>query len=219
MPIKQFAVILAGCGVYDGAEIHEATFTMYSIMKYGGQYTLFAPDKPQHHVINHRTGDVMPETRNVLTEAARIARGKIQPLSEYLPQNFDALVMPGGFGVAKNFSDLAFAGVNFTVYPEIANAINQTITAGKPIAALCIAPALFARILQTPTLTLGHKPDDVALANKLGANHINTNHNEIVIDEKYKLVSTPCYMLDATIVEIAQGADIAISTLINKFLS
>lgn len=218
MAFKQIAVFLAGCGVYDGAEIHEATLTMYSIMKHGGQYTLFAPDIPQHHVINHLTGQEMPETRNVLVEAARIARGKIQPLSQYKPENFDALVMPGGFGVAKNFANLAFKGADFEVLPEISAAILSTIQANKPIVALCISPAIFAKILSHPKLTLGNIPADVELANKLGAEHINTNHGEVVIDHKYKLITTPCYMLNATILDIAQGADNAISALINQFL-
>ncbi len=73
--MKKFAVVLSGCGVYDGAEIQEATLSMLAIAKQGCRYEIFAPDTKQHHVINHITGDEMEESRNVLVEAARIARG------------------------------------------------------------------------------------------------------------------------------------------------
>ncbi|HYX07407.1 MAG TPA: isoprenoid biosynthesis glyoxalase ElbB, partial [Bacteroidales bacterium] len=115
----KFAVILSGCGVYDGSEIHETTMTLYAIMKYGGTYEIFAPDMEQYHVMNHLTGEEMHERRNVLVESARIARGKIKPLATLNPDQFDALIFPGGFGAAKNLCTYAFEGVNCKVIPEV----------------------------------------------------------------------------------------------------
>ena len=120
---KKFAVVLSGSGVFDGAEIHEATLTLYAIVKNGGTYEIFAPDIPQHHVVNHITGEEMNETRNVLIEAARIARGNIKPLSEFNEKDFDAIIFPGGFGAAKNLSSFAFDGINCSVNKDVENSI------------------------------------------------------------------------------------------------
>ncbi|GAI95353.1 unnamed protein product, partial [marine sediment metagenome] len=139
---KKFAVVLSGSGVFDGAEIHEATLTLYAIVKNGGTYEIFAPDIPQHHVVNHITGEEMNETRNVLIEAARIARGKIKPLSEFNEKDFDAIIFPGGFGAAKNLSSFAFDGVNCSVNKDVENSIKQMADAKKPIGALCISPVI-----------------------------------------------------------------------------
>ncbi len=203
---KKFAVILSGCGVYDGAEIHEATMTLYAIMKEGGVYEIFAPDIPQHHVINHLTGEEMNEQRNVLVEAARIARGKIRPLSEFEEKDFDALIMPGGFGVAKNLSDFAFKGPQCTVHEEVAGAIRAMVAAGKPIGALCISPAIVARVLEDVEVTIGQDKATAEAIEAMGARHVQTGHGEVVVDRKYKVATTPCYMLDATILDIADGA-------------
>lgn len=205
--MKKIAVVLAGNGVYDGAEIHEATLTMLAIARQGAQYQCFAPDIEQAQVVNHCTGKVMPEKRNVLVEAARIARGNIKPLSEYKASDFDALVFPGGFGVAKNLCTFAFDGISCKVNPDVEKAIRTTAVAEKPIGALCISPVLLAKILTEVEVTIG---DDEATADaieNMGATHINSTHGEIVVDEKYKLVTTPCYMLDATIDQIADGAE------------
>lgn len=205
--MKKIAVVLAGNGVYDGAEIHEATLTLLSIARRGAQYQCFAPDINQAHVVNHLTGKVMPETRNVLVEAARIARGKIKPLSEYKASDFDALVFPGGFGVAKNLCTFAFDGIKCTVNAEVEKAIRTTVVAEKPIGALCISPVLLAKVLVDVEVTLGNDAGNAGAIESFGATHINTSHGEIVYDPKYKLVTTPCYMLDATIDQIADGAD------------
>ena len=151
----KFAVVLSGSGVYDGAEIHEATLTMLAIDKCGSSYQCFAPDINQHHVINHITGDEMDETRNVLVESARIARGNIKPLSEFKAIDFDALVLPGGFGVAKNLSTLAFDGANCSVNTDVERVVVETAKANKPIGALCIAPAVIVKILQGAKVTIG----------------------------------------------------------------
>lgn len=205
--MKKIAVILSGCGVYDGAEIHESVFTMWAIAKAGASYQLFAPDKDQHHVINHLTGQPTGEKRNVLTEAARIARGDIKPLSEFDAGNFDALMMPGGFGAAKNLSTFAFEGPENKVDPEVEKAIREIHKAGKPIGALCISPVIVAKVLGDVELTIGSDTDTANALTKMGARHIATGHGEVVIDKKNKIATTPCYMLDANILQIAQGAE------------
>jgi enhancing lycopene biosynthesis protein 2 len=204
---KKIAVLLSGCGVYDGAEIHEATLTLYAIKKNGGDYTIFAPDIPQHHVINHLTGKVMNEKRNVLVESARIARGQIHSLGEFKADAFDALILPGGFGAAKNLSTFAFDGAGCTVHPTVEKAIRDMVKLNKPVGALCIAPVILAKLFGTVELTIGNDPATAKAIEKMGARHISTGHGEIVVDRKHKLVSAPCYMLDATIVQIAEGAE------------
>ncbi|RKD88396.1 isoprenoid biosynthesis glyoxalase ElbB [Mangrovibacterium diazotrophicum] len=212
---KKFAVVLSGCGVYDGAEIHEATLTMLAIAKAGASYTIFAPNINQHHVINHLTGEEMPETRNVLVESARIARGKIQDLKEYNPADFDAIVFPGGFGAAKNLSSLAFDGPNCSVNEDVVKAVKSTAEAGKPIGALCIAPAVIAKILGKVDVTIGNDPGTAGAIEAMGGKHVPATHGEIVIDRNYKVVTTPCYMLDATIDQIETGAKNVIKTILS----
>lgn len=212
--MKKIAVVLAGNGVYDGAEIHEATLTMLAIARQGARYQCFAPDIEQAHVVNHLTGKVMPEKRNVLVEAARIARGNIKPLSEYKAENFDALIFPGGFGVAKNLCTFAFDGINCKVNPDVEKAVRTTAVAEKPIGALCISPVLIAKILTEVEVTIGNDEGTAEAIENLGATHINSTHGEIVVDEKYKLVTTPCYMLDATIDQIADGAEKLVKKII-----
>jgi enhancing lycopene biosynthesis protein 2 len=183
MEKKNFAVVLSGCGVYDGAEIHEATLTMLAIMKQGGTYQCFAPDIPQHHVINHLTGDEMDETRNVLVESARIARGNIKPLNEFDGKNFDALIFPGGFGAAKNLSTVAFKGPDADVNPEVEKVVKQMLELGKPIGALCISPAFIAKIIGDGVrLTIGSDPGTADAIGSMGAIHVNTSHGEVIID-------------------------------------
>jgi enhancing lycopene biosynthesis protein 2 len=204
--MKKFAVILSGCGVFDGAEIHEATLTLLAIAQQGASYEIFAPDINQYHVINHLTHKEMPEKRNVLVESARIARGKIRPLSLFRASGFDAIIFPGGFGAAKNLSTVAFDGANAKVNPDVEAAVRAMHEAGKPIGALCIAPAVIARILGHVEVTIGNDPGTVAAIEKMGGTHIKATHGEVVIDKKNKVFTTPCYMLDATIVQIYEGA-------------
>ena len=205
--MKKIAVVLSGSGVYDGSEIHEATLTLFAIAKNGGAYRCFAPDVEQAHVINHLTGQEMPEQRNVLVESARIARGNIQPLSEYRAGEFDAIIFPGGFGAAKNLCTFAFEGIDCAINPDVQHAVKETVEAGKPIGALCISPVLIIKILGDANVTIGQDKDTISAIEKMGGTHKETTHGEIVVDEKYKLVTTPCYMLDASIVQIAEGAD------------
>jgi enhancing lycopene biosynthesis protein 2 len=212
--MKNIAVILAGNGVFDGAEIHEATLTMLAIKQNGAEYQCFAPDINQAHVVNHITGEEMPETRNVLVEAARIARGNIKALSEYNVTDYDALIFPGGFGAAKNLCTFAFDGADCTVNSDVEMAIRSTVVAEKPIGALCISPALIAKVLGDVEVTIGEDAGTAEAIETLGGTHIKTTHGEIVVDEKYKIVTTPCYMLDATIDQIATGANNAVKKVL-----
>ena len=205
--MKKFAVILAGCGVYDGAEIHEATLTMLAIMRQGGSYQCFAPDIPQHHVINHLNGEEMKESRNVLIESARIARGDIKALSEFDGRDFDALIFPGGFGAAKNLSTVAFDGANASINPEVEQTVKQMVTLKKPIGALCISPAFIAKILKDVNVTIGSDKGTAEAIEAMGATHIETSHGDVVFDEDKLVFTTPCYMLDATILDIDDGAN------------
>lgn len=205
--MKKIAIILAGCGVYDGAEIHEAVMTMYAIAKNGAQYQLFAPDIAQHHVVNHLTGAEMPETRNVLVESARIARGNIKSLTSLDMRDFDAVVFPGGFGVAKNLCSFAFKGADCEVHPQVTKVVREALSLRKPIGALCISPVLLAKILGDVTITVGPDEGDAANVKAMGAKHIATKHGEVIIDEKHRIFTTPCYQLNSTIVQIAEGAD------------
>jgi len=212
--MKKIAVVLAGNGVYDGAEIHEATLTLLAIARQGAQYQCFAPDINQAHVINHLTGEEMPETRNVLIESARIARGNIKSLAEYAANDFDAIIFPGGFGAAKNLCTFAFDGVECKVNPDVEKAIRSTIVAEKPVGALCISPVLIAKVLGDVEVTIGQDKDTASAIETLGATHVLTTHGEIVVDQKYKVVTTPCYMLNATIDQIAIGAENAVKKVL-----
>lgn len=214
--MKKFAVVLSGCGVFDGAEIHEATLTLLAIMKQGAQYKIFAPDIPQHHVINHITGEEMDESRNVLVESARIARGQIKDLKQYDPNNFDALIFPGGFGAAKNLCDFAFKGVDCLINPDVEKAILKTAGKNKPIGALCISPVIFAKIFSDVEITIGQDQGTAEAVEKMGATHTKTNHGEVIIDEKNNLFTTPCYMLDANILDIAKGASNIVKVMLER---
>ncbi len=211
---KKFAVLLSGCGVFDGAEIHEATLTMYAIMKNGCEYEIFAPDVNQYHVVNHISGEEMNETRNVLVESARIARGNIKDLKDFNAELFDVLIFPGGFGAAKNLSSFAFDGEKMSVNEDVEKAILDMIKLKKPIGALCIAPVILAKVLSKVDLTIGQDKGTAEAIEKLGSNHIQTSHGDVVIDKKYKIATTPCYMLDATILDIAEGADNVVKALV-----
>jgi len=213
---KKIAVVLSGNGVYDGSEIHEATLTLLSIARQGATYELFAPDINQAHVINHLTGEEMPETRNVLVESARIARGKIANLKAYKASQFDALVFPGGFGAAKNLCNFAFEGPNCTVNKDVEEAIRETVEAGKPIGALCIAPAVITRILKDVNVTIGNDSGTAGAIEKMGGTHTNATHGEVVFDPKYKIYTTPCYMLEASIDQIADGTDNIIQAILQS---
>ena len=213
--MKKIAVVLSGCGVYDGAEIHEAVLTMLAIAANGAVYEIFAPDMNQHHVVNHLNGSEMDESRNVLTESARIARGNIKALSEFNGKEFDAIIFPGGFGAAKNLSTFAFDGSDCKVNNDVEAAIKDMISLGKPIGALCISPVILAKILGDVELTIGDDAGTIQAIEKMGATHTSTTHGEVVVDQQHKIVTTPCYMLDATITQIDEGARNVVKALLD----
>lgn len=214
MTKPSFAVVLSGCGVYDGAEIHEAVLTLLAIDRAGGTYQCFAPDVAQMHVINHVSGEETGESRNVLVEAARIARGAIKPLAAFDAGAFTALIFPGGYGAAKNLCSFAMDGPDCRVNADVERAIKAMRAANKPIGALCIAPAVLARVLGDVELTIGTDAGTASALEQMGARHINKLHGEIVVDQRCKVVTSPCYMLDSTIGQIYDGAEAVVRKLI-----
>lgn len=204
---KRIAVILSGCGVYDGSEIYESVATLLRLDQRGAHVQCFAPDIAQLHVINHLTGEEMPETRNVLVESARLARGEIKNLSEARAEDFDALIVPGGFGAAKNLSDFASQGANCKVIPEVLTVAKAFAQAGKPVGMMCIAPTMAAHIFGAGVIcTLGHDDDPAAAAaREMGAEHKACEVTDIVEDPTHRLVTTPAYMLAQSISEAASG--------------
>ena len=213
--MKKFAVVFSGCGVYDGAEIHEAVLTLLAIDKAGALYQCFAPDVQQHHVLNHLNGKEMPEKRNVLVESARIARGNIKPLSLFKSADYDALIFPGGFGAAKNLCDWAFMGDKCKVNHDVEAAIKAMFESGKPIGALCIAPVILAKLFKGANLTTGNDPASKNFIEKTGNRYTLATHGEVVNDKVRQLFTTPCYMLDATISQIAEGTENIVKEMIS----
>ncbi len=210
-------VLLSGCGVYDGAEIHESVLTLLALDRAGAEAVCLAPDVAQKHVVNHLTGQPAEgETRNVLVEAARIARGKVKSLSGFDPSALDALVLPGGFGAAKNLCDFAFRGADCEVHPEVARVVGAVHAAGKPVGALCIAPVLLARLLgsEKPKLTIGTDPGTAAAIGKMGGEHVSCGGGKAVVDEEKRLVTTPAYMLDSPISEVSAGIEKLVAELL-----
>jgi enhancing lycopene biosynthesis protein 2 len=212
--MKKIAVILSGCGVYDGSEIHEATLTLLAIARHGADYQCFAPDINQVQVINHLTGKETAESRNVLVESARIARGKILALSRFNAYDFDAVIFPGGFGAAKNLCSFAFDGINCSINPEVEKTVKAMARAGKPIGALCIAPVMIAKILGDVEVTIGDDKSTAESIRKMGGSHVVKSYTEVVVDKKHAVVTTPCYMLDASIDQIADGAENVVKTIL-----
>lgn len=203
---KKVAIILSGCGVFDGAEINETVLTALSLDQLGAQVEYFAPDINQHHVLNHLTGEEMPEQRNVLVESARITRGKSRDIRELKAADFDAVILPGGFGVAKNLSDFAFKGADCRVQEDILQAILQFKEAKKPVGLICISPALSAKIFgEGVRCTIGDDADTAAAITQMGGVHQDCAVDGIVVDEKNRLVTTPAYMLAQSISEAAKG--------------
>ena len=93
-------VLLSGCGVFDGSEIHESVSTLICLRKNSIEYECASPNIDMHHVLNHTNGNEINEKRNVLIESSRISRGRITDLSTIEYEKFECLIIPGGFGVA-----------------------------------------------------------------------------------------------------------------------
>lgn len=212
---KHVAVILSGSGVYDGSEIHEAVLALLALHKQGATVQCFAPNVDQMHVIQHQTGDVMSETRNVMVEASRIARGNVKDLAEYRASEFDALILPGGFGAAKNLCTFAVDGADCTVNEEVSRAVLETRAANNVIGAMCIAPVILAKLIPGVTVTLGEDGDAAKAAVAMGAQHTVTDHGQVVVDEANRVVTTPAYMLDAHLGNIEEGAAALVKAVLN----
>lgn len=212
---KKIGVILSGCGVFDGSEIHEAVLTLLALSKNGLDYQCMAPDIDQAHVINHKEGtESAGERRNVLVEAARIARGHVVDVAEVNCDDYDAFVFPGGYGAAKNLSTFAFDGDKCTANEEVARIIRDAFDSRKPLVFLCIAPAVAARVLgRGIELTVGKDPATEAALHKMGATMIPKAVEEAHIDRNNRIVSAPAYMYDAPITEIEKSINAAVTGL------
>ena len=208
--MKKVALILSGCGVYDGSEIHEACAALLALKRLGAEVVACAPTGPQMHVINHLKGepDAVPD-RDMLEESARLVRGEIIPLDKIDPLTVDAVLLPGGFGAAKNLCNFAVEGANCTVHPQVESFLREAHTVGKPIGAMCIAPVILARIFGKelgPRLTIGNDPTTAAAVQDMGAVHVDCAASESVVDEANKMVTTPAYMLAQDIQVVFDGA-------------
>lgn len=205
-------VILSGCGFQDGAEIHESVLTLLALDRMGVKALCMAPDVDQRKVVNHLTGQESAEKRNVLVESARICRGEITDIAKVKAGQLDALILPGGYGAALNLSDFALKGAKAEVHAEVARLVREVHKAGKPICAICIAPAVIAKVLgdEHPLLTIGNDEGTADAIEACGARHENCAVREFVVDEKRKIVSTPAYMLGPSIAHVAEGIEKAV---------
>jgi enhancing lycopene biosynthesis protein 2 len=214
---KKIGVLLSGCGVFDGAEIHEAVLTLLFLDRAGAAALCMAPNVDQLHVINHLTQQVADEQRNVLVESARIARGEIQDVASVSAADIDALIIPGGFGAAKNLSDFAVKGPEAHVHPHVQRLLEDIMDHSKPIGALCIAPATLVRAVsnRSPRVTIGNDAGTASAIESMGGEHRICSVADICVDEKNRIVTTPAYMLGPGIKDVATG----IEKLVTKVLS
>lgn len=208
-------VLLCGCGVFDGSEIYESTLALLALDRLGYQVLCMAPDAPQLHVIDHLRGIEASETRNILVEASRLTRGKIVDMATVDASDLDGLVVPGGFGAVKNLCDFAVKGLDCFVHPEVTRLVSHVYAAGKPMAFCCITPVLAAKLLgcHGVTLTIGNDPDTASAIEQFGAHHQECPVDDCIVDEAHKIVSTPAYMFDERISNVAKGIDKAIEIL------
>ena len=217
--MKKVGVLLSGCGVNDGAEIHESVITMLALDRAGAEMVLMAPNIDQMHVVNHYTGQEMDEYRNVLVESSRIARGNIKDMAEISANDMDALIIPGGFGVAKNLCDYAMSGPDCSINPDVYRLISELKLLNKPIGAICIAPAMMAKILgeldESANMTIGSDETTSKDIETMGSVHVECQVSEMVVDEEKNLVTTPAYMEAKTIKDAADG----IEKLVKQVLS
>ncbi len=216
---KKVGVILAGSGVNDGSEIHEAVCTMVALDRAGAEMIFAAPDKEQRDVIDHQEGSPQNEKRNVLVESARIARGNVRNLGSLEADELDAVILPGGFGAAKNLSSFAIDGKDCSVDPDLVRLLRNMNQAGKPIGALCIAPAILAAVFGSdhqPEITIGSDEGTAAALEAMGARHVSTSVSDVVVDEQNKIVTNACYMLATRISEVATGAEKVVDAVLER---
>ncbi|MBU8869347.1 MAG: isoprenoid biosynthesis glyoxalase ElbB [Gemmatimonadales bacterium] len=215
---KKVAVILSGCGVFDGSEIHEACAALLALSRAGAEAVICAPAGNQMHVVNHLAGEPNEQaTRSILEESARIARGEIQPLAKIKANEVDAVLLPGGFGAAKNLSTFAVNGDQCMVNEEVAGFLKSANKEGKPIGAMCIAPVILARVFGNdlhPRITIGNDPTTAGMINNMGAEHVDCPANEAVVDQENKFVTTPAYMTAGSIAEVFDGAAVFVDKLL-----
>ncbi|MBT7423072.1 MAG: isoprenoid biosynthesis glyoxalase ElbB [Candidatus Marinimicrobia bacterium] len=209
--MKKVGLLLSGCGFNDGSEIHESVISMLALDRAGVETVIMAPNIDQMHVVNHYTGQEMDEFRNVLVESSRIARGNIKDMAEVTGNDLDALIIPGGFGVAKNLSDYAMAGPDCSVNPDVYRLVSEIYLLKKPIGAICIAPVMMAKIFgeqdESAEMTIGSDELTSKDINTMGSKHIKCLASEMIIDEDKKLVTTPAYMEAQSIKEAAEGIE------------
>jgi len=218
--MPKVGVVLSGCGVNDGAEIHESVITMLFLDRAGAEMVLMAPNIDQLHVINHATGkEIEGESRNVLVESARIARGEIKDIVDVTSEDIDALIFPGGFGVAKNLCDYAMAGADCSVNPDVFRLVSEVHSAEKPIGVICISPVMMGKVMEKMgekvSLTIGNDEQTANDLITMGAKHVTCPVQEIVVDKDKKVVSTPAYMLAGRISEAADGIEKLVKEVIN----
>jgi enhancing lycopene biosynthesis protein 2 len=214
---KRIGVVLSGCGYLDGAEIHEATITLLALDRRGVKTIMMAPNVAQMDVVDHVRGKpAAGEARNVLAEAGRIARGAVVDIASVRAGDLDALVFPGGYGAAKNLCTFAKDGAKLTVNADVARLVRELAAAGKPMGFICIAPVIAAKVLGAdhPQLTIGTDPDTAAALEALGARHVARAVDEIVVDERLKVVSTPAYMLGPSIAPVAAGIEKLVAAVV-----
>ncbi len=215
---KKVGVVLSGCGVFDGSEIHEAVLTLLALDRQGVESMCMAPDVNQMHVVNHLSQEATDETRNVLVESARIARGKIQDIKDVKASDMDALMFPGGFGAAKNLCDFATKGKDCEINPEVERLVKEILDAKKPLAAVCIAPALVAKITGKQGLkakvTIGTDEDTAKAIEAMGTEHISCQVTEVTVDKEHKIITGPAYMLATRISEVADGIENVVKELL-----
>lgn len=209
--MKKIGVLLSGCGVNDGAEIHESVITMLALDRAGVETVMMAPNIDQMHVVNHYTGQEMDEFRNVLVESSRIARGNIKDMAEVTGNDIDALIIPGGFGVVKNLCDYAMAGSECSINPDVFRLVSEVHLLQKPIGAICIAPAMMAKILgeqdESAEMTIGSDESTANDIKTMGSTHVTCPVTEMVVDKEKKIITTPAYMEAQSIKEAAEGIE------------
>ncbi len=221
----KIGVLLSGCGVYDGAEIHESVLSLLAIDEIGAEAVCISINATQHHVINHFSGEEMNEQRNMLIESARISRGDIRDIQEVSPVDLDALVIPGGFGSAKNFTNWAFSGPNGNIRDDVKLLLVNLINVGKPLLVLCVSPVVVAKALEgsgiTANLAIGSKKDSSPYSivdfqngiESIGASTEDKGINEILIDHTNRIITAPCYMMDASISQVRSNIKMAMEAM------
>jgi len=207
-------VVLSGCGVYDGSEIHESVIALLHLDRHGANVTFAAPDTSQMHVINHLTGEEMNETRNVRVESARIARGEVKDIATVKAAGFDAVIFPGGFGAAKNLCNFAVQGADCDVHPDVERVLREAHEAGKVIGLICISPTIGAKVFPGATVTIGTDQETASAIEQMGSKHQDRPTEEICVDEVHRIVSTPAYMSAQRIYQAYEG----IGKLVDKVL-